>query len=159
MTLALTWYEWFKAGHVVAAVLWVGGGTTLATYAILTQRQNDPAEMASFARKAALFGERFYLPLSLLVLAFGFGLMENSQSPWSYDQFFVIFALVGWGASAATGALFLGPEAKRLGQLMPTRPAEDPEIQNRIRRILLIARLDVALLVVIVFVMTAKPFL
>jgi hypothetical protein len=46
--------------------------------------------------------------------------MENAQSPWSYDQFFVIFALVGWAASAATGAFFLGPEAARLGKLMPT---------------------------------------
>jgi hypothetical protein len=43
--------------------------------------------------------------------------MENAQSPWSYDQFFVIFALVGWGVSAATGAFFLGPEA-------PTRQAD-----------------------------------
>ena len=24
--LALTWYDWFKAGHVIVAVLWVGGG-------------------------------------------------------------------------------------------------------------------------------------
>jgi uncharacterized membrane protein len=62
MPLALTWYEWFKTGHVLAAVLWVGGGTTLATYAILTQRQNTPAEMASLARKAALIGERLYTP-------------------------------------------------------------------------------------------------
>jgi hypothetical protein len=122
-------------------------------------RQNTPAELASFACKAALTGERVYTPLSLLVLAFGFGLMENAQSPWSYDQFFVIFALVGWAVSAATGAFFLGPEAARLGKLMPTKPPEDPEVQRRIRRILLIVRLDVVLLLAIVFVMTAKPFL
>jgi uncharacterized membrane protein len=157
--LALTWYEWFKAGHVVAAVLWVGGGATLALYAILTLREQNPAEMASIARKAGLIGERLYSPLSLLVLALGFGLMENGQSPWSYDQFFVIFALAGWGVSAALGIFFLGPEAGRLGKLMPTRPPEDPEIQARIRRILLIARLDVLLLLLIVFDMTAKPWL
>jgi uncharacterized membrane protein len=159
MPLALTWYEWFKTGHVLAAVLWVGGGATLAIYAIMTQRQNTPAEMASLARKVALIGERLYTPLALIVLGFGFGLMENDQSPWSYDQFFVIFALVGWGVSAATGALFLGPEAKKLGKLMPTRSPEDPEVQYRIRRILLVARFDVILLLAIVFVMTAKPFL
>jgi uncharacterized membrane protein len=116
MPLALAWYEWFKTGHVLAAVLWVGGGATLAVYAILTQRQNTPEEMASVARKAALIGERMFTPLSLLTLAFGFGLMENAQSPWTYDQFFVIFALAGWGVSAATGAFFLGPEAKKLGK-------------------------------------------
>jgi uncharacterized membrane protein len=159
MPLALTWYEWFKTLHVLAAVLWVGGGATLAVYAILTQRQNTPEEMASVARKAALIGERMFTPLSLLVLAFGFGLMENGQSPWTYDQFFVIFALAGWGVSAATGAFFLGPEAKKLGKLMPTRPADDPEVQARIRRVLMIARIDVVVLLAVVFVMTAKPFL
>ena len=159
MPVALTWYEWFKAGHVLAAVVWVGGGTTLAVYAILTQRQNTPEEMASLARKAALIGERFYTPMSLLVLLLGFGLLENDQSPWTYDQFFVIYALVGWGVSAATGIFFLGPEAKRLGKLAPTRPADDPEVQARISRILLIARIDVVVLLTIVFVMTAKPFL
>ncbi|HWQ01826.1 MAG TPA: DUF2269 family protein [Gaiellaceae bacterium] len=157
--LALTWYEWFKTLHVLAAVIWVGGGTTLVVYALLTMRQNDPAEMASFARKAGLIGERFYAPMSFIVLALGFGLMENSASPWTYDQFFVIFALAGWAASTLIGVLFLGPEAKKLGKLMPTRPPDDPEIQYRIRRILITARIDVVLLLAIVFVMTAKPFL
>jgi hypothetical protein len=46
---------------VVASVVWVGG-TTLAIYAVLTLRQNTPAELASFARKAALIGERVYIP-------------------------------------------------------------------------------------------------
>jgi uncharacterized membrane protein len=125
MTVALTWYDWFKAGHVLAAVLWVGGGATVALFAILTQRQNDSVEMASVARKAALIGQRVYAPLSLLVLAFGFGLMENGQSPWTYDQFFVIFALAGWGVSAGIGILFLGPEAGRLGRLTPWTSPDD----------------------------------
>jgi uncharacterized membrane protein len=159
VTVALTWNEWFKPGHVLAAVLWVGGNETISIYAFLTQRQKDPAEMASLARKAALIGERVYTPLSLLVLAFGFGLMENGQSPWTYDQFFVIFALAGWDTSAALGAFFLGPEAGRLGKLMRTTAPEDPEVQARIKRILLIARLDALLLLAVVFVMTAKPFL
>jgi hypothetical protein len=38
--------------------------------------------------------------------------MQNDQSPWTYDQFFVIFALVGWGISAATGMFFLGPKPR-----------------------------------------------
>jgi hypothetical protein len=93
------------------------------------------------------------------VLALGFGLMENGQSPWSYDQFFVVFALVGWALSFVTGAFFLGPESKKLGKLMPTRSPEDPEVQYRIRRILVVARFDVVLLLAVVFVMTAKPWL
>jgi len=159
MPLALTWYEWFKTGHVLAAVLWVGGGTTLTIYAFLTVRKDSPAEQASMARKIGLIGERFYAPLSLLVLALGFGLMENDQSPWSYDQFFVIFALAGWAVSTVTGLFFLGPESKRLSVLMSEKGPDDSEVQQRIRRILMVARLDVVLLIAIVFVMTAKPWL
>src|SRR5262245_11352521 len=159
MTLALTWYEWFKTGHVLAAVLWVGGGATLTIYAFLTVRKDTPAEQASMARKIGLIGERFYAPLSLLTLGLGFGLMENDQSPWSYDQFFVIFALAGWAVSFVTGAFFLGPEAKRLAALITARGPEDAEVQHRIHRILVVARLDVVLLIAIVFVMTAKPWL
>jgi uncharacterized membrane protein len=151
----MTWYDWFKAAHVLAALLWVGGGAYITLYAILTLRQDSPEEMASLARKAGLIGERVFTPLSFAVLGFGFGLVENGH--WGYDKFFVQFALAAWGVSALTGMFFLGPEAKKLGQLMPVRPAEDPEVQYRIRRILTIVRLDVLLLLATVFVMTAKP--
>jgi uncharacterized membrane protein len=157
MTLALTWYQWFKAAHVLAAVLWVGGGSAIVLYALMTLRQNEPAELASLARKVSLIAERFFTPLSFIVLGFGFGLVENGN--WGYDRFFVQFSLAGWGASALTGMLFLGPESAKLGKLLPTQPPDDPEIQYRIRRILLIARFDALLLLAVVFVMTAKPFL
>ena len=156
MTLALTWYQWFKAGHVLAAVLWVGGGTTMAIYAVLTLRQNTPAEAASFARKVGLIGERFFTPLSFIVLGLGFGLVENGN--WGYDHFFVVFSLAGWGTSTLLGILFLGPESAKLGKLMPERPPDDTEVQYRIRRILMVARLDVLILLAVVFVMAAKPF-
>ena len=157
--LALTWYDWFKAAHVIAAVLWVGGGVMVTIYAILTLRQNDPAETASFARKVAIIGQRYFTPLSFIVLGFGLGLMENGQSPWTFGQFFVVFALAGWGASALIGIFFLGPESSKLAKLLPERPPEDPEVQYRIRRILTVARVDIAILLAVVFVMTAKPFL
>jgi uncharacterized membrane protein len=157
VTLALTWYDWFKTAHVLAAVLWVGGGSMLTIYALMTLRQNTPVEMASLARKVGLIGGRYFSTLSFAVLGFGFGLVENGN--WGYDEFFVQFSLAGWGASALLGMLFLGPESGRLGKLMPTRPPEDSEVQRRIRRILFVARFDVVLLLAIVLVMTAKPFL
>lgn len=80
--LAMGWYEWFKAGHVLVAVLWVGGGATLAFMAIMTLRMNDPLRVAQFAHQAGKIGERLYTPASLLTLLFGIGLMTNDRSPW-----------------------------------------------------------------------------
>lgn len=152
--VALTGYEWFKIVHVMAAVLWVGGGAALVVYALMTLRQDDPREMASFATKAGLIGERIFLPLSLTVFGMGVAMVEKLDIPWS--NFWILFGVVGWAVSAGTGALFLGPETKRLGKMIAERPPDDAETQRRIRRILLIVRLENLLLLAIVFVMVAK---
>jgi hypothetical protein len=75
-----------------------------------------------------------------------------------YNQFWIIFGLVAWGLSAATGMLFLGPEAHRLNKVAAEHGPKSPEAQARLRRILLVARVDVALMFLIVFDMVAKPF-
>jgi len=156
--LALTWYDWFKSGHVLAAVVWVGGAVTLNVLAILTQRADDPVRMVHFAKQAEWVGTRIFTPMSLVLLGLGFGLIENGRSPWSYDLTWVQIALAGWGASFLIGLFFLGPESGRLGRLMADRPPSDPDVQRRIRRILMIARVDALLLLFMVFDMTAKPF-
>jgi uncharacterized membrane protein len=156
--LALTWYEWFKTFHVLAAVIWVGGGATLTVLALVTVREDDPIRLAHFAKQAGWVGERIYTPMSLIVLALGFGLIENGQSPWSYHLTWVQIALAGWAVSALTGIFYLGPTAKKLGKLIEERGPADPEAQATIKRILLVARLDVLLLLFIVFDMTAKPW-
>jgi hypothetical protein len=94
--------------------------------------------------------------MSFVVLGFGIGMTQNLSI--SYDQFWLIFGLVAWALSAATGILFLGPEAKRLNAVAAEHGPKSPEAQARLRRILLVARADVVLLFVIVLDMVAKPF-
>jgi uncharacterized membrane protein len=156
--LAVTWYQWFLAAHVLAAVIWVGGGTTLAILALLTVRLKDPVRLAALAQQAAWVGLRVYTPMSLVVLAFGFALIENGQSPWSYDLTWVQIALAGWAVSSLVGFFYLGPTAGKLGKLLDERGAEDPAAQAMVKRLLLVSRLDVLLLLFIVFDMTAKPW-
>jgi hypothetical protein len=50
--------------------------------------------------------------MSLVVLAFGIAMTTNADIP--YDQFWIIFGLVAWAVSAATGIFFLTPQAKTL---------------------------------------------
>jgi hypothetical protein len=54
--------------------------------------------------------------------------------------------------------LFLGPEAGRLNEAAEQYGPKSPQVQARLRRILLVARVDVALMFLIVFDMVAKPF-
>ena len=150
------WYAFFKVVHVVGAVFWVGGGLTLTVLALWAERKSDPAEMALIARQAAFIGERFFAPAGLIVLAMGIGMVTNLGLDWG--KFWIVFGLVGYAVTFLTGLLVLGPQAKRIGQLLETKGPEAAETQAAIRRILRIARVDEGVLLLVVAVMVLKPF-
>ena len=158
--LALTWYDWFKAGHVIVAVLWVGGGATLALMAIMTLRMNDPLRVAQFAHQAGKIGERLYTPASLLVLLFGIAMMVNDDGDlrFDWDMTWVQIALAGWALTFLVGFFWIRPTAAKLAKTIEAKGPTDPETQAIISRILLVTRIDVLILLFIVFVMTAKPW-
>jgi uncharacterized membrane protein len=150
------WYALFKVVHVSLAVFWVGGGLTMTVYALRAERASDPAEMAMIARQAAFVGERFFAPAGLLVLAMGIAMVVNLGLDWG--KFWIVAGLVGYAITFLTGLLVLGPQAKRIGQLLEIKGATAPETQGAIRRILLLARVDEGVLLLVVADMVLKPF-
>jgi uncharacterized membrane protein len=150
------WYAFFKWVHVTGAVLWVGGGLALTILALWAERKQDPAEMAMLARQAAFIGERVFAPVGLLVLLAGIGMVINLH--WGWGTSWIVIGLVGYAITFPTGLLVLGPQAKRIGQLIETVGADAAETQAAIRRILLIARVDEGVLLLVVALMVLKPF-
>jgi hypothetical protein len=65
---------------------------------------------------------------------------------WGITAPWVLIGLVVIGVSAVTGAAFLGPEANR-GAAGGRARSEDQEVQLRIRRGFLVARIELFLLV------------
>jgi uncharacterized membrane protein len=150
------WYFVFKMLHVGAAVVWVGGGLFIAICAVLAELANDDDQLLQLGHWAETVAGRLFPAMSFVVLGFGIGMTQNLEIP--YNQFWLIFGLTGWALSAATGILFLGPESKRLNRAAAEHGPKSPEVQARLRRILLVARVDIALMFLIVFDMVAKPF-
>jgi uncharacterized membrane protein len=150
------WYFVFKMLHVGAAVIWVGGGVFLTICAVLAELADDDDQLLQIGHWAETVAGRLFPAMSFVVLGFGFAMTSNGDIP--YDQFWLIFGLVAWGLSAATGILFLGPEAKRLNRAAAEHGPKSPQVQARLRRILLVARIDIALMFLIVFDMVVKPF-
>ena len=154
--LAVTTYEWFKTAHVLAVVMWVGGGVMLTLLALMTIALRDPVRLVQFTRQAAFLGGTYFPPLSLVVLGFGFGLVEKGD--WGYDPTWIQIGIVGWAASFVAGAGFLGPQSRRLAKVLEDRPPEDARVQDLIGRILFVARLDSVLLLLVTVDMVAKPW-
>lgn len=150
------WYGLFKAIHVTFAVLWVGGGTMITIFAIVAERSNDPMQIASVARQAATVGEKFFGPVGLVTFSMGIAMMLNTN--WGWGKFWVIVGLLGYAATFTIGMGLIGPTVKKLHkQIEATGPAH-PDAQALIKRVMLIARIDVAMLLVVVIDMVTKPF-
>jgi uncharacterized membrane protein len=150
-----SWYLAFKAVHVVAAVLWIGGGAFLTFMAIATERAEDPGRLIEVAKQAEWGAQRIFVPASFVVLAMGIAMTINGDLDWG--QFWLVFGLIAWAISTAIGIGFLTPRIKRLTVLLQDHDARDPEVQAVVTPLLLAARLDIALLLLIVIDMTVKP--
>jgi uncharacterized membrane protein len=153
------WFALFKWIHVSAAVFWVGGGLVLTILGLKAEVSDDPNEIVTLARWAAWVGEKLFAPAGLVVLAMGVAmLIHGDDSLVHWGKFWVIVGLVGYATTFVTGIAFLAPQAKRIAELSETKGTSAPETTAAIRRILLISRIDVAVLLLVVADMITKPF-
>jgi len=149
-------YDWLLLGHILAAIAWVGGAITMQTVGARLVRAESPEAVAAFARTAEWIGPRLYMPASLAVLGFGIALVAASDA-WSIGQLWIILALVGIAISAIGGAVFFGPQAKRIGEALRSEGAESERAQALIRRLFVVGRIDLVVLLLIVVDMVLKP--
>jgi uncharacterized membrane protein len=150
------WFALFKLIHVSVAVFWVGGGILLTVLALRAERSGSPEELATIARQAAFVGERLFAPGGLLVLAMGIVMVVNQHLSWG--TFWIDAGLVGYASTFVTGMAVLSPLAKRVAALLEEQGPAAAETQAAIKRILLVARFDVGVLLLVVADMLTKPF-
>jgi uncharacterized membrane protein len=150
------WYLVFKTIHVVAAVVWVGGGSIITLLAWRASRAKDTVQLLQIGKQAEWLSTRVFVPASLTVLVMGIILMHKGN--WGYDHFWTLFGLVGWAVSFVLGAAFLGPQAGKLGRAMETHGPDDPVVAARLDVIINVARADAVLVLLIAADMVAKPF-
>ena len=150
-------YETLVWLHVSFAVLWVGGNVMINLVAIRARTSGDSAELATLFRTLAWFGERYFMPVSLLTLVFGFWL--TAEGDWSYrDNPWLLLSLGIYAIAFLIGMLFFGPESKRIVKLLDgDAAAVDTGATTRMKRYLNVAHVDAFALVVILFLMSVKP--
>jgi uncharacterized membrane protein len=150
------WFAVFKLIHVGVAVFWVGGGLLLTVLAMRAERAGSPEELMTIARQAVFAGEKLFAPAGLVVLAMGITMVINDHI--GFGTTWVDIGLVGYALSFTTGVAVLAPQARKITMLSETVGPTAPETQAAIGRILVIARFDVAVLLIVVADMLLKPF-
>jgi hypothetical protein len=150
----ITTYELLLFGHLLFVVAWVGTDIAMQVLSLRVIAAG-PDRTAAFLSDVEWLGTRLLTPSALLVVIFGFGLL--SELDYSVGDTWIWLALAAFAASFVAGAGFLGPESGRIGNLVAERGADDPEVQARIRRILLVSRIELVILILVILDMVVKP--
>jgi uncharacterized membrane protein len=156
LTSSAGWYLIFKVLHVFFSFLWIGGGALLTFLGVKAELSTEPGERAWIARQAAFVSGRIFAPSSLVVLAMGVAMMVKVD--WGWDQFWVIFGLVGFAWTFTTGLGVIVPLTRKLDRLVLTEGPDSPAAQAVLSRILLAAKIDIAVLLLVVIDKIVKPF-
>ena len=109
-------YNVYKALHVTAILIWVGGDLTLTTLGIVFERRRDGSALAELGKMGAWIGTRVYTPALFAAFAFGVALIQKGGLGWG--AFWIDFAIAGWAVAAC-------------GRHRLRRPGARPDRQGR----------------------------
>lgn len=152
----MTWYELFLFVHILMAVVWVGGGLMLQVLGVLVTRSGDQVRIAGFAHDAEQVGMKLFAPASLVLIVSAIGLMLNDTSPWDWSEPFVSVGLVVWVISFLAGVGYLGPTAGKVSKEVAANGPGSPEARRLVANVLRYQRIELVLLLVVIFMMAVK---
>jgi uncharacterized membrane protein len=152
----LTWYDFFKFLHISFAAIWVGGGAVTQFFALRAMRDRTGVRLAQFAQDVRWVGDRVLVGSALGAFLSGLGLVWNAPY-WKIGDDWIVIGLGLFAVTFLAGAAFFGPEAGRIGKQIEAEGPSSPAVQARIRRILVLSRIDLVILFLIIFDMVVKP--
>ena len=133
--------------HIVFVVAWVGAGITQTVLA--RQLVGAGGANQAYAQQLEWFGAKWFPTASGLAGLAGIGLWIDG--PWGLGEPWIIIAVAGWIASSVIGATQLGPGVAKWRA--NGAAADDPAWA----RVLLFARIDQAILILVIADMVMKP--
>ena len=150
------WSSVFLAVHISFVVIWIGGGSLLMILALIAERTDNETDLAAIARQAAFAGEKIFAPAAVVVVLMGITMTIHDDI--GFGHFWVIFGLLGFATTFFIGIAVLSPMSKKISTLLEAGGAGTPEVRDLTSKILLIARADTAMLLLVVVDMVTKPF-
>ncbi len=141
------------AVHILAAVVWVGGGVVLGLFGIIERSAADNALTVDYLRRAGRIRLWVFLPTSFVLLGCGFGLIALAHYP--LRDVWLDLALAGWFCSLALSTGYLTPATEDLVHRFTTSP--DAELGALVRRLRLASLVESVILVLVVIDMVVRP--
>lgn len=151
-----TFDTWLLFGHILSAIVWLGGGFTLSVLASRAQGSSDPNSVVEFARTLSFVGPRVLGPATLGTVGFGIWLVAASQS-WDFSQRWIHIGLGLFILAFLIGAAYLSRVGIKLQRAANEGATGATETRALLGRWVLGYRLIVLLLLIALWDMVFKP--
>ena len=100
---------------------------------------------------------KLFVPASLVTVVFGIALVIESDA-WTFSYLWIVLGLIGYAATFVTGFFFLRPASERIAADMEREGGRlTPELRVRIRKLIVMARVDYLTFAIVVLDMVVKP--
>jgi uncharacterized membrane protein len=151
----MSYYEVLLFLHIGTAALWMGGASLFFVVVQRAKRAPDPVLAERLGAHGEWLAKRFFVPSSIAVLVLG--ILLTIEGPWSFDQLWIVLALVGMGGLLALGIGVIEPTLKKLHAAAEAHGPAHPDVARYSRRLDALGLLDLSLLLSMVWIMVFKP--
>ena len=148
-------YEFLLTIHVLAAVIWVGGGLAMHILGRRVLKRGDSREIFEFSKEINMVAQRLYAPTALILLIAGVLLVN--EAGYEFSQLWITLAFIGWAFSFVVGVGYYGPQDKKLQALVAADGPTSTGIVENVRQALFVNQIEQLVLILIVIDMTIKP--
>jgi uncharacterized membrane protein len=148
--------DWLVFFHILGAIVWVGAVILMNAMIARASRAPDRAAVLRLSRELEWVGPRLIGPSALVVIGVGIWLVLKDE--WvGFSQVWIWLSLVLVAISMIRNGVYAAPESKRISRLAEERGAEDHEVRGRFNRLVWFGRLDLLILVAVLWLMVFKP--
>ena len=152
----MTLLTWLKFGHILGAIIWMGGGVMLSLIGIRTRQSEDPHYIREFSRTLSYVGLRVLMPAVIAVLVFGVW-MVLAFSAWRFTQLWILLALGAFALAFVIGAVYLSRIALALDRLTADTDFDLKASRDLLNRWIIGYQIVLIVLIFAVWDMVFKP--
>lgn len=152
----MTRFELLAMLHGLGVIAWVGGGLALVILHALAVRGDDYDELATAVRQSRVLGACLYGPASLVTAATGIALVAT-EDVFDFTDLWILIGIGGILLSIPMQVIVADRARSRYLALLADCESDQANLRASARTLTLVNAADIALLLIIVWVMYAKP--
>lgn len=148
-------YEALVVVHVVMAAAWLGGGIVFMVAATWAWGSRDAARVLTLSELGDHAGTRVFAPAAFLLL--GSGIWAVIEGNWEFGDTWVSIGFTGWVVGLVIALAWHNSEGRRIRDAVADGGVDGPRARSVARTGLWVGAAELAVLLVVVWAMVAKP--